>query len=304
MSNQHYTYVFVPQDVLRDLFGVYGMDLPTQLAKPDLSQLDANDTIPSNVDPSRISYVGELLSAPSAFFVANPRTTVRSPDNGAGVSLHPSLASDTDQGWTTFETGGWTTIETVLLRLYTGYTPSGRFPMYLNNWGTGFRMGYDAAVCMHRYEPWIIETYNTSITPPSALWIIGKGDSGTLLSPSGKIRGAPISSTRYLNTTGKDAVFSVIRGNVVYQMGKTNDGGGNYVPSPTVRPIAPPCISCLFTSTCYRLNLLPTGLDPWDTPNSPQIGSPLSAQGSVRPTLYRILRGRHPSSHNCTQMKH
>jgi len=41
------------------LFAVYGMDLPKQLATPDLKLLDANDTIPSNIDPSTISYVGE-----------------------------------------------------------------------------------------------------------------------------------------------------------------------------------------------------------------------------------------------------
>ena len=48
------------------------MDLPTPLTKPDLSKMDANDTIPSNIDPSKISYVGEPLSVPPASFVANP----------------------------------------------------------------------------------------------------------------------------------------------------------------------------------------------------------------------------------------
>jgi len=36
------------------------MDLPTELTKPDLRNLDANDTIPSNIDPSKISYLGEF----------------------------------------------------------------------------------------------------------------------------------------------------------------------------------------------------------------------------------------------------
>ena len=54
-------YTFLPQDLLRDLFAGYGMDLPASLMKPDLRLLDANDTIPSNIDSSKISYLSEFL---------------------------------------------------------------------------------------------------------------------------------------------------------------------------------------------------------------------------------------------------
>ena len=37
-----------------------GLDLPTQFTRPDLSFLNANDTIQSSIDPSKISYVGEF----------------------------------------------------------------------------------------------------------------------------------------------------------------------------------------------------------------------------------------------------
>ena len=40
---------------------MYGMDLPAEFTKPDLSQLVDNDTIPSNIDPSTISSIGESL---------------------------------------------------------------------------------------------------------------------------------------------------------------------------------------------------------------------------------------------------
>jgi len=63
--NTGYTYAFIPRDFLQRLFGVYGMDLPTEFAKPDLSVLDANDTIPSNINLSTISSIGEFLSASS-----------------------------------------------------------------------------------------------------------------------------------------------------------------------------------------------------------------------------------------------
>lgn len=64
---------------------------------------------------------------------------------------------------------GWTTIETTLVRLNTSYVPSGKFPVYgpptpdIN--GSETRIGYDVAICLERYEPWIIETYNSSIGP-------------------------------------------------------------------------------------------------------------------------------------------
>jgi len=72
LSSQNYTYAFIPQDFLRGLFGVYGLGLPTQFTKPDLTFLHANDTIPSNIDPSTISSLGEFLSALLVFFVFNP----------------------------------------------------------------------------------------------------------------------------------------------------------------------------------------------------------------------------------------
>ena len=61
--NAKVTYAFIPRDFLQGLFGVYGMDLPTEFTKPDLSILLDNDTIPSTIDPSTISSIGEFLYA-------------------------------------------------------------------------------------------------------------------------------------------------------------------------------------------------------------------------------------------------
>jgi len=60
-ANGGLTYIFMPRDFLRGLFGVYGMDLPTEFTNPDLNVLQANDTIPSNINSSTISYIGEFL---------------------------------------------------------------------------------------------------------------------------------------------------------------------------------------------------------------------------------------------------
>jgi len=57
------TYAFVPQDLLRRLFGVYGMDLPVELAKPDFApHLYANDTFPSNLNHSTFSFYSQFSS--------------------------------------------------------------------------------------------------------------------------------------------------------------------------------------------------------------------------------------------------
>jgi len=171
--------------------------------------------------------------------VSDPSIAVRLRDNGEGVSLD-SIEFNPDQT----DNNGWTTVETVVIRFNTGYTPSGHFPVYSNqsdlitHW-TRDEVGYDAAVCVQKYEPWIIESYNTLITSPSTLRIVEKGDGGTPVSPSGKIRGTPISNTRYLNATGKQFAFSVAHGNGIYQITKDDAEGRNYLPSPTASPVLP-----------------------------------------------------------------
>jgi hypothetical protein len=78
-----------------------------------------------------------------------------------------------------------------LIRLNTTLTSSGRFTVYANlpdaN-GVETRIGYDGAVCVERYQPWIVEAFNTSVGFPTILRIVEKGYGSTSL-PSGKLRG-------------------------------------------------------------------------------------------------------------------
>ena len=205
------------------------MDLPTELTEPDLTSIYGNDTTPSNIDPSTISYVGEYLSAPLALFVPNSLTTAGYPDNGAGVSSYAKIFNPVgDQRWMT--------VRTVIIRVSTEFAPAGRFPVYSNNSLAGGRIGYDVGVCVQMCEPWIIETYNASVVSTSALRIVGRGDGSTLLSPGGNIRGVPIANTRYLNTTGKINVFVEAHMNSETRMGEGDDLGRMYGPSPGVGP--------------------------------------------------------------------
>ena len=221
------------------------MDLPASLMKPNLQDLDSNDTIPSVIDPSKISYLGEFLIL-STSFVSDSRTAAKWWPNGVAHSFHSHPIPDTD----VISDQVWTTVETVLIRLNTSLTPFGHFPVYLNEPVNGVetRIGYDAAVCVEMYEPWIIEAYNTSIGSPTTLRIVEKGYRNTSL-PSGKIQGDPIQNTRYLNTTGKNLAFVVAHDNSINQMLKDNGRDFFYVPSPTVGPVP-------LHTTIFNLNFL------------------------------------------------
>ena len=153
-------------------------------------------------------------------------------NDGATLSIHTTIFEDIGNR-------SWATVETVLIRLNTSFTPSGRFPVYSKLPGKQAMIGYDAAVCVQLYEPWLIQTYNATIGPPSILQIAGRGDALNPPSPSDGMRGIPIrGATRYLNATGKDVVFHIAHANGISHMVKDNRGG-DYLPSPTVGPVVP-----------------------------------------------------------------
>ena len=195
------------------------------------------------------SYFSEFSLVPLAPFVSNPRTIVPFGDP-TGLAHDVTLCTACDDQ-------GWAALETVFVKLNTSFTPSGRFPVYsneswLDNDGVETRIGYDAAVCVQRYEPWIVEAHNTS-TGSNILRIAGKGDGSTSLSPSGNIRGARIANTRYLNTAGKGYAFNISVSASGLQAGALNDNWGDYVgdytPSLSVGPVAPPRSTSSLTTT-------------------------------------------------------
>jgi len=218
------------------------MDLSTKFeGSYPQSEITGNDSVPSNIDPSTISMTREFLSVPLAQFLSNLRTSANFPDNNMCVSVDTANVSSNEEEWMT--------VETVLIRILARRAPSGHFPVYFEK--AGFeKVGYDAAVCAHKYEPWIVEAYNTSIGAPSILRIVGKASAGTPLSPSGNIRGAPISNTRYLNATkkGKGNVFVSAIGTGIHQIVK-DESLASYFPTPVVSFIVPSCTTFLPTST-------------------------------------------------------
>ena len=73
---------------------------------------------------------------------------------------------------------GFITVENILVRLNNSYAPNGTFGVEgisvpdVN--GTATFIGYDAAVCLELYEPWVLEVYNSSVGFPNSMRIVDK----------------------------------------------------------------------------------------------------------------------------------
>ena len=73
---------------------------------------------------------------------------------------------------------GFITVESSLVRLNTSFAPNGTFGIKGNSRpdkdGIATFIGYDAAVCLELYEPWVLEVYNASVGLPSSMRILDK----------------------------------------------------------------------------------------------------------------------------------
>ena len=70
------------------------------------------------------------------------------------------------------------TMENIFIRLNSTYAPNGAFPAQSNSVpdekGRTTVIGYDAAVCLELYEPWIVEVYNCTVAFPKTTQIVDK----------------------------------------------------------------------------------------------------------------------------------
>ncbi|GLB33273.1 hypothetical protein LshimejAT787_0101570 [Lyophyllum shimeji] len=217
-----FTYVFTPRAVLESLFTSFGMGYPTTLMPFNASKvLQLNDTLPVGLDPAQTA-----LGA--AFY-----------DNGVGHSFFSSPVSTGEDG------NGWVSIEEVLVRLNTTYTPKGKFPRKSDvsvpdkNGGPTW-IGYDAAVCVQLFEPWVLEVFNSTTGLPSSMKIVEKGNeirSMDTAQTQEKLAGWPVTDpdvNRQLNSSRLADVYACGHTNSVNQMLKDNGRDAFYVPSPTV----------------------------------------------------------------------
>jgi len=70
-------------------------------------------------------------------------------------------------------------MENILVRLNTSFAPNGTFGIKGDSVpdkdGFATFIGYDAAVCLELYEPWVLEVYNSSVGFPSSMRIVDNG---------------------------------------------------------------------------------------------------------------------------------
>lgn len=139
---------------------------------------------------------------------------------------------------------GFVSLELVLVRLNTTYAAQGQFPILgppiVNGTGTVTNIGYDAAVCIEVFEPWIVDVYNNTAGSPTTLGIVEKKnivEDWNVGKKKEKIQGKVISDPnvrRHLTSKRIKPVYEAAHQNSVGQMLKDNGRDSFYVPSTLV----------------------------------------------------------------------
>ncbi|KDQ12525.1 hypothetical protein BOTBODRAFT_34491 [Botryobasidium botryosum FD-172 SS1] len=209
------TYAFVPHSVLSDLFNTLRTYTPPTLINNSVNItafMRAGDAAPSGLDASTIALAGAF------------------PNNGQPLSFSSTILQPSSLPE---DYNGWVNIDILLVRLNTSFVPSGAFAGGKSATG----IGYDAAVCVELFTPWVAETYNgtaatsvprtNGIVSPGGM-VIGAGqrDSDKALINGGVRQG--------LSASGKENVFTGMQANARNLLLKDRDPSTNYYPSPTV----------------------------------------------------------------------
>ncbi|KAK0494193.1 hypothetical protein EDD18DRAFT_1464335 [Armillaria luteobubalina] len=219
-SLNNFTYLFTPRETMNTLFSSFGLpNLSPGLETNVTDVLNPNDTVPPTVDINGTAFAASFT------------------DNGVAHSLKSQPITMGEEGF------GWISIEWVLVRLNTTYALNGTFATHSDEYmldenGKETWIGYDAAVCLELYEPYIVETYNSTTGVPLSTSVIGQNKeitTGSLVEE--KRTGKPVTGSnvkRQLNSTGLKDVYDTLHGNSVNQMLKDNGRDAYYVPSPTL----------------------------------------------------------------------
>lgn len=215
-TNLSLTYVFIPKDTIGTLLDYFGKPFPTNLKPATL--LAGDQAWPANVNQS-------ATYRAAAFW-----------NNGVNHNYFSTPLYNMGDDDT-----GFVSLELVLIRLNSTFAAQGEFPVQgqtlpdIN--GTTTYIGYDAAVCIEMFEPWIVEVYNNTAGNPTTLKIVEKRNivmdynTGNTVE---KRQGGEISNPnvrRELTSKRIKPVYLAAHQNSVNQMVKDNGRDSFYVPS-------------------------------------------------------------------------
>ncbi|KAF9448401.1 hypothetical protein P691DRAFT_669523 [Macrolepiota fuliginosa MF-IS2] len=223
-KNLSMTYVFIPKDTVGTLLDYYQKPFPDGI--PPATLVSGDQDWPSNVNQNKTLYAANFYN------------------NGVNHAywskpLYKMGADDT----------GFVSLEIVLIRLNTTFAAQGSFPIRgdpipdIN--GTATFVGYDAAVCIEVFEPWVVEVYNSTVGTPTTLRIVEKGNAVGDFSTGG-VGEKRMGKQLVTNDNGTDVdgvrktllskriqdVYVAAHQNSVNQIIKDNGRDSFYVPSP------------------------------------------------------------------------
>ncbi|KAF9448060.1 hypothetical protein P691DRAFT_730398 [Macrolepiota fuliginosa MF-IS2] len=222
-KNLSMTYVFIPKDTVGTLLDYYQKPFPDDI--PPAALVSGDQDWPSNVDQNKTLY------APNFY------------NNGVNHAywsqpLYNMGADDT----------GFVSLEVILIRLNSTFAAQGSFPIrgdpIPDANGTATYIGYDAAVCVEVFEPWIVEVYNSTVGTPTTPRIVEKGNAvGDF--KAGGVKEKRMGNQLMTNDNGTDVdgvrktllskriqdVYVVAHQNSVNQILKDNGRDSYYVPS-------------------------------------------------------------------------
>ena len=236
--------MIVTRTFLESLFSSFSLPLPDDFKTPVLPILIPGDTLPPSVIEEEVAYTGTFVLCAGIYLFSADLAPATLPDNGV---------AHTSYSFTGEWENGWLGIETVLIRLNSSYAgPNANLPVWNADpidGASGVSIGYDAAVCLEMYEPWIVQIYNSSLGVSTTMAIVGKSATTDFETDYGN-RGPHLDSyTRVLNSTGKELAYYVryaggfsferyrpilcSHDSAIWQMMKDNDARRRYAPSPT-----------------------------------------------------------------------
>ncbi|KAF8599925.1 hypothetical protein BDV93DRAFT_525763 [Ceratobasidium sp. AG-I] len=211
-SAKNMTYLFVPKTALYSLFSSMDIAYPTLPAANFTALMEPGDTPPANISE------------------ADTAVTSKWWQNGVAHSFKSVPLSMGKDG------AGWLQLEIVLVRLNQAYAPNSSFGVfaYPDEAYKSSPVGYDVAICIEEYKPYIVDAYNNSAGSPSTIGLLHRGldfDQAINVPQPTWIRDG---AQWGINSTGKFAAFAAAHANARNTIVKDNGRDFAYVPNPTL----------------------------------------------------------------------